>query len=342
MIAVALVGRRLRRPQRLRHDAEHRAAVEPRRSRRRARSARGRRACSADDGARRAARLIGAAGCFSSTSTPCALDGWMNATSAPSAPGRGCSSISRTPRALSCASAARDVVDAQRDVVQPGPALLDVLRDRRIGRRRLEQLERRLADRDEMRAHALRRDLLGRLDLEAERVAIERERRGEVAARRCRRDRERLSCDASSAFGCTMCRVRKARADEFGRPRCTDRPRAPRCDRRSPRARPASSTSRSRCSMKRCDDELAQAVLAARCRRRGRSRAASACARNALDRLHQFGDAGAGRRHGLHDRRPPLVRADRCAAPGSPRPPTPAGRRPRDPPCSRRRCRRSP
>ena len=27
--AVAIVGRRLRRPQRLRHDAEHRAAVEP-------------------------------------------------------------------------------------------------------------------------------------------------------------------------------------------------------------------------------------------------------------------------------------------------------------------------
>ena len=41
----------------------------------------------------------------------------MNATSAPSAPGRGSSSTSRTPLALSCASAAVDVVDAQRDVM---------------------------------------------------------------------------------------------------------------------------------------------------------------------------------------------------------------------------------
>ena len=77
----------------------------------------------------------------------------------------------------------RDVVDAQRDVVDAGPALLDVLRDRRIGRRRFEQLERRLADRNEVRAHPLRRHLLGRLDLEPERVAIERQRRVEVLDR---------------------------------------------------------------------------------------------------------------------------------------------------------------
>ena len=37
-----------------------------------------------------------------------------------------------------------------------------------------------VADRQEMRAHALRRDLLGRLDLEPERVAIERERRRQI------------------------------------------------------------------------------------------------------------------------------------------------------------------
>ena len=58
----------------------------------------------------------------------------MNATSAPSAPGRGCSSISRTPRAFSCASAAR-CLDAQRDVMQARTALLDVFGDRRVGRR---------------------------------------------------------------------------------------------------------------------------------------------------------------------------------------------------------------
>ena len=74
-----------------------------------------------------------------------------------------------------------NVVDAQRDVMQPRPALGEIPRDRRIGRRRLEQLEARLADRHEMRAHALRRHLFGRLDLEAERVAIERERRRQVA-----------------------------------------------------------------------------------------------------------------------------------------------------------------
>ena len=44
---------------------------------------------------------------FNSTSTPCAAEGWMNATSDPCAPGRGSSSIRRTPRAFSRASAAR-------------------------------------------------------------------------------------------------------------------------------------------------------------------------------------------------------------------------------------------
>src|SRR5262249_54925531 len=33
-----------------------------------------------------------------------------------------------------------DVVDAQRDVMQPRTAFVDVFRDRRLGRRRLEQL----------------------------------------------------------------------------------------------------------------------------------------------------------------------------------------------------------
>ena len=75
-----------------------------------------------------------------------------------------------------------NVVDAQRDVMEARAALLDELRDRRLGRGRLEQLRgsdcwptgtkcaRTCCD-----AH-----LLGRLDLEPERVAIERERGGEI------------------------------------------------------------------------------------------------------------------------------------------------------------------
>ena len=38
-----------------------------------------------------------------------------------------------------------DVLDAQRDVMEAGPALLDVFRDRRVGRGRLEQFECRFA-----------------------------------------------------------------------------------------------------------------------------------------------------------------------------------------------------
>jgi len=76
-----------------------------------------------------------------------------------------------------------DVLDTQRDVVQPGAALLDVLRDRRFGSGRLEQFEAGLADRHEMRAHVLRRDVLGRLDLEPERVAVERGRGRQILHR---------------------------------------------------------------------------------------------------------------------------------------------------------------
>ena len=73
-----------------------------------------------------------------------------------------------------------DVVDAQRDVVQAGASLLDVLRDRRSGAVASSSSSLDCPDRHEVRAHALRRHLFGRLDLEAERVAIERQRRGQV------------------------------------------------------------------------------------------------------------------------------------------------------------------
>ena len=77
--------------------------------------------------------------------------------------------------AFSCASAAR--MSSTRSVrwCRPGPALRHVLRDRRVFGGRLQQLDRGFADRDEVRPHALRRDLLRRLDLQAQRVAIERE-----------------------------------------------------------------------------------------------------------------------------------------------------------------------
>ena len=69
-----------------------------------------------------------------------------------------------------------DVVDAQGEVVNTGSPLGDVPGNRRVVGSRFEQLDGGLAGRDEVRAHALRRDLLGGLDLEPERVAIELQR----------------------------------------------------------------------------------------------------------------------------------------------------------------------
>ena len=135
-------------------------------------------------------------GCFSSTSTPCAPDGWMNATSAPSAPGPRLLVDQPHAARLELRQRRVDVVDAQRDVMQARAALLDELRDRRVGRRRLEQFERRLADRRRnARARAATRPLpaprrRGRARRE------ERERGAAVRAPRCRRDRATLSVDA--------------------------------------------------------------------------------------------------------------------------------------------------
>src|SRR5438552_14948053 len=76
-----------------------------------------------------------------------------------------------------------NVVDAQRDVVQSWTALVDIPGDCRFRGSRLEQLELRLPDGDEMRAHALTRHLLGWFDLQAQRVAVERQRRGQILNR---------------------------------------------------------------------------------------------------------------------------------------------------------------
>ena len=69
-----------------------------------------------------------------------------------------------------------DVTDAQRDVVDTGPSLLDVFRDGRVARRRLEQLDGRFAHGNEMRADPLRRDILGDLHVETEGIPEKGER----------------------------------------------------------------------------------------------------------------------------------------------------------------------
>ena len=76
-----------------------------------------------------------------------------------------------------------EVLDPQGDVVQPRSVPVDEPRDRRLGRRGLEQLERRLPHRDEHRAHALRWHVVRRRHLEAQRVAIERQRLVQAADR---------------------------------------------------------------------------------------------------------------------------------------------------------------
>ena len=180
--AVAIVGRRLLLPQRPRHDAEHRAAVEPegavvKRSSA-ARSPERQSRCGVE-----VARRRGAA-CFSSTSTPCAADGWMNATSAPSAPGPRLLVDEPHAARLQVRERRADVLDAQRDVMDA--------RDR-ASRRYLAIAESGAvasssssADcpagmkcaRTRWLAH-----LLGGLDSQAERVAIERQRLVEVLHR---------------------------------------------------------------------------------------------------------------------------------------------------------------
>src|SRR5437588_1088221 len=140
----------------------------------------------------------------------------------------------------------RDVVDAQRDVVQPRPALLDVLRDGRIRRRPFEQLQLRAADRDEVGAHALRRDLLGRFDLQPERVAIEGERGGQVFHGNADVIENGFHIPVAVqdfyvgfAFLCVSWRLTASPSAISPSPRNTDRARAPQSARPSTRARRA-------------------------------------------------------------------------------------------------------
>jgi hypothetical protein len=75
------------------------------------------------------------------------------------------------------------IVDSQRDVMQARAAPGEVLRDGRIGGGGLEELESRVAGANETGAHVLRRDLLGRFDIEAERITIEGQRRRQIGDR---------------------------------------------------------------------------------------------------------------------------------------------------------------
>jgi hypothetical protein len=76
-----------------------------------------------------------------------------------------------------------DVVDPQCHMVQAGAPLVDELRDRRVGRRRLEHLERRRPGIQERRADPLRPNLLAGLDVEAEHVLEERKGSRQIAYR---------------------------------------------------------------------------------------------------------------------------------------------------------------
>jgi hypothetical protein len=88
--------------------------------------------------------------------------------------------------------------------MKAGAAFVDVLRNRRIGRGRFEQLELRLSCGQKMRADALAADVLAVLDLQAERVAEKGERARElrdgnadvVESRVHRRARLRMSAAA--------------------------------------------------------------------------------------------------------------------------------------------------
>jgi hypothetical protein len=66
-------------------------------------------------------------------------------------------------------------------VVEAGATVVDILRDCRLGASGFEQLELRFPDRNEMGTNALTQHLLGRFDLQPERVAVEGKCRGEIS-----------------------------------------------------------------------------------------------------------------------------------------------------------------
>ena len=215
----------------------------------------------------------------------------MNATSAPSAPGRGCSSISRDAARLQLRSAAW--MSSTRSVMwcRPGPRFSTYFAIARIRRGRLEQLrDSDLADRHGMKCARTRCDahLFRRLDLEAERVAIERQRRAEIV----HGDADVIEDGFHVRSGPSRQSAR-ARDDSDNRaltstaisrpPPYTDRARARRCDRPSRVSSPGASTSRSRWSMNRCDTS-SRSRYSLRVAAPRRLRAAARASRNCRDR----------------------------------------------------------
>ena len=204
------------------------------------------------------------------------------------------------------------------------------------------------------RARAATRRLLGRFDLETERVAIERERRREVpdrdadviensphrlsSSRNARKqvgtkDTKRIMCVFVSVFvpfresrgfrhQCPITRWSRSLAAEYG---STSRA-AMRSDNRRQFAR------RQHLPLEVIHEplrhQLAQAVLARVVRRRAACVAVRMRAKLPRSRSTTSGNALPRRRDGLQNRRPPLAVRVRDAAPGSTRPPTPGARRP--------------
>ena len=76
-----------------------------------------------------------------------------------------------------------DIFHSERNVMQPGAARADELRDRRIRRRRLEHLEGRLPGFEERRPNTLRRNVFRRLDVQTQHVLEERKGSLQIAHR---------------------------------------------------------------------------------------------------------------------------------------------------------------
>src|SRR6185503_16313389 len=197
--AAAVVGRRLALPERARHDAEHRAAVDTERA------VADRRELQAAERHLRDPLLDQATrGLLQLDEHTVRGRGMNEGHERPFGPRPGLFVHQPDAALLQLRQRGADV----------GAALVDVLRNRRLGRGRLEQFDGGLTGRDEVRPDALGVDLLGHLDLEAERVAEERERLVEVLNRDA--DVVEDSFHLSSAEPVPRTRLMMSAAAEYG------------------------------------------------------------------------------------------------------------------------------
>ena len=173
-----IVGRRLLLPQRARNDAEHRAAVEPEGTivkRGQLQVAEGHRLNVQAHGRR--------CGLFQLDQHAMRRGRMDECDQRALGPRSGLLIDEPHAAGSQLLQGSADVIHPERDVMKPGTALLDIPGDHRVGVRWLEQLERRLAGGNEVRAHALAGHFLGHLDVQAQRIAIEGERFVEVLHR---------------------------------------------------------------------------------------------------------------------------------------------------------------